>query len=345
MDGRAGPPMSLVTPREPATPRREGARRERSTVSQEATLTTRWAQLELAVASGRSKRHAVNEDSYSALDRTSPVYVVADGVGGGAMASWASRELVLRLHAALDRRRVDAQSVCDALLDADREVGRAIAKHTATSGAATVALCAATGPLLSRWLIAWVGDCRIYRLRAALAEPAELLTRDDTYVLLGEDPPPGGSPDDPARMVGNGAVTAPNVESVRLRAGEMLVLCSDGLHKHVEPHEINRQMRADVSLAHRCTRLLELARARGSNDDATLLVVHRKASGRSRLARLASGGGLLALLLVAWAVSNPPGQSSVPPPHATMSRPERAPLPTPQSTSVHRTALPESIQR
>ena len=71
------------------------------------------------------------------------------------MASWASRELVLRLHASLDRRRVDAGSVSDALLDADREVERAIAARTAKAGAATVALCAGTGALLSKWLIAW----------------------------------------------------------------------------------------------------------------------------------------------------------------------------------------------
>jgi hypothetical protein len=84
------------------------------------------------------------------------------------------------------------------------------------------------GHLLSRWLIAWVGDCRIYRLRATHDEPAELLTRDDTYRHLGEAPPPGGSPDDPARMVGNGAIADPNVASVQLGDGEMLVLCSDG---------------------------------------------------------------------------------------------------------------------
>ena len=282
--------MNLVTPREPTTPRREGARRERATVSEAAVLATQWAQLELAVASGRSKRHAVNEDSYSALDRPSPVYVVADGVGGGAMASWASRELVQRLHAALDRRRVDAGAMCDALLDADREVGRAIAKRAAASGAATVAMCAGTGHLLSRWLIAWVGDCRVYRVRAVRDEPAELLTRDDTYGRLGEPPPPGGSPDDPARMVGNGAVTTPNVESIHLGNDEMLVLCSDGVHKHVDPQEINRQLRAQGPLARCCTRLLELARIGGSIDDATVLVVHRKALPRSRLAWIAAGG-------------------------------------------------------
>jgi protein phosphatase len=193
------------------------------------------------------------------------------------MASWASRELVLMLHAALDRSRVDADSIRDSLLDADGAVGRSIAKHTAASGAATVALCAGMGHLLSRWLIAWVGDCRVYRVGVADDQPAELLTRDDTYGHLGETPPPGGSPDDPARMVGNGAITVPNVGSVDLRDGDMLVLCSDGLHKHVEPQEIAEQLRAALPLARCCTRLLDLARIRGSTDDATVLVVRRSA--------------------------------------------------------------------
>ena len=269
--------MSLVTPREPLTPHREGAPRDRTLVTEATLLKARGVQLDLAVASGRGRRRAMNEDAYSALDRPAPVYVVADGVGGGAMASWASRELVRRLHAALDRHRIDERSLSTALLDADRDVARAIAEHTRASGAATVALCAGTGPLLSRWLIAWVGDCRIYRLRATPGEPVELLTRDDTYGHLGENPPPGGSPDDPARMVGNGAVDDPNVTSVELGDDDILVLCSDGLHKHVEPHEFSRQLRAGASLARSCTRLVALARIRGSHDDATVLAIHRTA--------------------------------------------------------------------
>jgi protein phosphatase len=275
--------MNLVTPRDPAsreapTPQRDsGARRERTTVSEAATLKARGVRLDVAAASARGRHHSVNEDSHSALDRPSPVYVVADGVGGGAMASWTSRELVRRLHAALDRRRVDERTLSNALLDADRDVARDMAQHTAESGAATVALCVAAGHLLSRWLIAWVGDCRIYRVSTAQDEPAVLLTRDDTYANLGETPPLGGSPDDPARMVGNGAVDAPNVASVQLADDEMLVLCSDGLHKHVEPREIQRQLRARAPLARCCGRLVELARLHGTTDDATVLAIHRNA--------------------------------------------------------------------
>ena len=63
--------------------------------------------------------------------------------------------------------------------------------------------------------------------------------------------------------------------------GDRLVLCSDGMHKHVSASEIGGVLRrATLPLARRCTRLIALARMRGSVDDATVLVVHRTASAR-----------------------------------------------------------------
>ena len=124
-----------------------------------------------------------------------------------------------------------------ALLDADRAIASTIASRTDECGAATVALCARTGTSLSHWLIAWVGDCRVYRVPAMepLGDAGQSSSPSTTPIgNLGETPPPGGSLDDPARMVGNGAVDAPNVRLVKLGAGEMLVLCSDGVHKHAD---------------------------------------------------------------------------------------------------------------
>ena len=247
------------------------------------------------------------------------MFVVADGVGGGAMASRASRELVHSLHDSLDERRIDAGRIRDAVLRADREVGHSIARHAQGAGAATVALCAGTGMLLSRWLIAWVGDCRVYRVSARGEEPAQLLTVDDTYGHLSEVPPPGGSRDDPARMVGNGAVSSPNVDQVALHGGEMLVLCSDGIHKHVEPRELSDVLRGTAPLARRCGRLLALARARGSRDDATVLVVRREPR-RARVALLVAAGVLAVSLLAAFVLT-------------TVERGTRSPL---QETSAPR---------
>ncbi len=288
--------MDLATIPDSASMPHARTRRERATTSGHVVRLTPWVRLETAAASVRGRQRAVNEDCHSALDGSAPLFVVADGVGGGALAAQASRELVFHLHAALDGRRIDAAAIRDALLAADRQVGRSLAQRTAASGAATVALAAGTGPLLRRWLVAWVGDCRVYRVDGATETPAQLLTVDDTYRHLAEAPPPGGSDDDPARMVGNGAVSEPNVERVALGSGEMLVLVSDGVHKHVEPGELARVLRGRAPLARRCGRLLALARARGSSDDATVLVVRRDAR-RARLASLFAAALLLSIVI------------------------------------------------
>jgi serine/threonine protein phosphatase PrpC len=267
----------------------------------EAVFATRRMRLDAAVVSSRGARHAVNEDAHSTLDGNARVYVVADGVSTGAMASSASRELVARLHEALEREPIDAATIANALLDADREIRKSIASCTDAPGAATVALAVAVDPALSRWLVAWVGDCRVYRVGAA-REVAELLTRDDTYRHLDEAPPTGGSPDDPARMVGNGAVDAPNVREATLGDGETLVLASDGVHRHADPRVIRDLLCATTPLARRCVRLVEHARAHGSKDDATVLAVHRVERARPRLARLLSGSVLIALVAATLAL-------------------------------------------
>ena len=139
-----------------------------------------------------------------------------------------------------------------------------------------MALCVATDATFSQWLVAWVGDCRAYRIRRNTAT-AEALTTDDTYRHLGETPPRGGSLDDPARMVGNGAVDAPNVRAIDTAPGDTLILCSDGAHRHVSADELARIVSTRATLASRCERLVDHARSAGSHDDATVLLIERRA--------------------------------------------------------------------
>ena len=72
----------------------------------DAVFATRATRLYAAVASSRGRRHAVNEDGHSTLDGSAPLFVVADGVSSGAMASRASGDLVAHLHAALGQGRI-----------------------------------------------------------------------------------------------------------------------------------------------------------------------------------------------------------------------------------------------
>ena len=177
------------------------------------------------------------------------------------------------------------------MLAADRTIAAAIARVTDRPGAATVALCAPLDVFAAHWLIAWVGDCRVYRWSPRGAGRLELLTRDDTFGHLGETPPPGGSPDDPARMVGNGATTGANVAVHGLGRGELLALCSDGVHKHLDDADWCRVLGAPLPLARRGEALVALARAHGSVDDATVLLLHRPEHGSREPAPAATAAG------------------------------------------------------
>lgn len=274
-------PGSLITPLEPRPPHGVRVVVDAPVPAQSAIYSTALRRIEAAVVSSRGPQHDANEDAHSAL--TSPgLFVVADGVGGGAMAQLASRQLVSQLHQALDAHRIDVDRVGKAMLDADRAIARRIAQVTDLPGAATVVLCAPLDVFASRWLVAWVGDCRVYRLATSGEPGIEMLTRDDTFRNLNEVPPCGGSLDDPARMVGNGATSGASAAMHDLACGDLLVLCSDGVHKHIGADDWCRVLNRPVALAQRCEELLALARLNGSTDDATVLLVQRAAIAMAR---------------------------------------------------------------
>lgn len=285
------PPPTLVTPLEPASAQ---SRQPAAAESGRWPRLSAFASLAVASASVCGSGHALNEDAHSEPGASKRLFVVADGVGGGALPGVVSRLVVSRLHERLARCALDADTLCEALLETDQWISGELEQRTHEQGAATVAVCARTSVTGSRWLIAWVGDCRIYRIGTTRGTDAELLTRDDTYRELQETPPSRGSSDDPARMIGNGAVVQPNVREVRLAHGEMLVLCSDGLHKQLSAREIGEGLRAGgLTLTQQCVDLARRAHDRGS-DDATLLVLQRR-SLPAMLAATCLGAAFLAM--------------------------------------------------
>jgi protein phosphatase len=77
-------------------------------------------------------------------------------------------------------------------------------------------------------------------------------------------------------MIGNGAVSAPNVATTTLDDGAMLVLCSDGVHAHVGAGDLAAVLASPAEpLERRCASIVRLARERGGSDDATVLAIRR----------------------------------------------------------------------
>jgi len=123
---------SLITPLEPGSPHAPPAVvAVPSVVGQQSVYATALGRVEAAVASSCGTQHDINEDAHSTLGGSMRMFVVADGVGGGAMAQMASRQLVSHLHEALDAHRLNAERVRAAMLDADRAIAQRIGQVTA----------------------------------------------------------------------------------------------------------------------------------------------------------------------------------------------------------------------
>jgi PPM family protein phosphatase len=225
--------------------------------------------------------HAQNEDCCSHVPSgDAPSFCgVADGVGGGAHGEIASSTLLAHCARAPKEVYRDAGKLVAWLTQADMQVREAIARRTERPGAATLAAAWFVSPGAA--MIANVGDCRAYRLRPGRAVCAiDQLTVDQTYARLLQSPPPNGSANDPARMVGAGAMGEPPVVKIRLRSHELLLLCSDGVHKFVDDAQIadivNRGLRDKRSLKRICSALVSAAQNNGSQDDASALLVLRR---------------------------------------------------------------------
>jgi len=250
----------------------------------------RWQSgLTAAYASEPGSGRARNEDCCShAPSAERPGFCgVADGVGGGAHGEIASS--VLLEHCAHAPRNTYRNPVrlLDWLLRADSQVREAIARRGDQSGAATLAAVWFPSPGTAYLLN--VGDCRVYQLRPHVRDNGgdnggrysiQQLTVDQTYASCDQQPPPNGKPDDPARMVGTGAVGVPPVVKTQLRQRELLLLCSDGLHKFVSDEQMAEVVAGGIhrgcSLGSICKALVHAAKQNGGHDDASALLVLRR---------------------------------------------------------------------
>ena len=221
---------------------------------------------------------------------------VADGVTHGAAGDVAAAALARHWL----RGPATSQSQLDFLAQADSAVAQALALLGPAPGAATGAACW-LGPD-GRGTLTRIGDCRalLAQRNAHDDGPAAWrvmpLTTDQSYAaqmsqmpqyadLPPEQWPAGIDPDQPACMAGIGRVGTPETFALALQPGELLLLCSDGLHSVLDTAELQALFDARIpddaaaasahtllALAHD---LVQTAALRGSDDDITALLLAR----------------------------------------------------------------------
>jgi len=208
------------------------------------------------------------------------LFAVADGVGGhefGEIASHAAIESILEgfrsapssePHPALLQRLVRKANIN--VVDAGR-----VQTPGGVSMATTVVACALR---YDRATIAHVGDSRCYLIRR---NEAALLTRDHTLVneqvrlgvLTADEARESDSRHMLSRSLGVGLFVNVDVDEHQVLAGDVLVLCSDGLHGSVTASEIAAVAGNAADLNKAAQRLVDLANQRDGSDNISLQII------------------------------------------------------------------------
>lgn len=233
-------------------------------------------------------RRPRNEDAYYVSDELR-LYVVSDGMGGHRAGDVASRLVVDGIREYIGRvaHRAAGEACPDgsglsreashlvaAIDHANRKVWHAAhrADHCTGMGATVSALwiCGRT------FVAANVGDSPVYRIHGEGIEMVSVphnLSEADAMAMGGEvRPGQKGLKNILTRAVGVREEVVADVCESQCYPGDRFVLCSDGLSNRVSEAEILQAAR-HLSLGEATRTLVELAKARGGDDNITVVVV------------------------------------------------------------------------
>jgi protein phosphatase len=216
--------------------------------------------------------------------------VVADGMGGQGGGAVASRTAVNAVAdyllnvmpwakassaepaARLSQTGVRAQ-LSSALVAGDEQVKTTGARTDTPHMGTTLTVALVLWPAL---YVAHVGDTRCYLLQGGTLW--RLTTDHNLAQRLADESPHSVDPPEYLQSIlwnslgATNELPVPEVAKKQLEPGATLLLCSDGLNKHVSDDEIKRVLEAPQSCAARCARLVELANAGGGSDNVTVVV-------------------------------------------------------------------------
>jgi protein phosphatase len=222
---------------------------------------------------GRERDH--NEDSFL-CDAEVGLFLVADGMGGhraGEVASKLAADTILdAMKASPGGSRLAALEHAIKLANA-RVVQEGVQNKTRKGLGTTIVALVRDGESLG---IAHAGDSRCYRFRAgALAR----MTRDHSLVeeLGGDDPAVhaalSGYSNVITRALGTAVDTVPELRSEPMQAGDVYLLCSDGLSGVVDDRTIVKVLSAQADLTAACQTLIDTANERGGPDNISCVLV------------------------------------------------------------------------
>jgi protein phosphatase len=219
---------------------------------------------------GRQRRG--NEDASYAQP---PLFVVADGMGGARAGEVASRIAVEMFERGLPPDGTPESRLTVVAQDANREIHALSLAERELDGMGTTLTAAYLDE--SYLAIAHVGDSRAYMFRAG-----ELARLTEDHSLVDELVKAGKLTEEQAlehpqrsiitRALGPEAEVAVDTRNYPLRAGDVLLLCSDGLTSMLSDPQIAAILVAATSLQEAAERLIDAANEAGGRDNITVVL-------------------------------------------------------------------------
>lgn len=241
-----------------------------------------WAEFELGIAGathvGRIRK--VNQDAYDRFDdpeRGEILLVVADGMGGHRGGEVASRMAVGTLGKLCREAEGDPRTrLAHAIERANFEIHKLAGKDRTLKGMGTTLvalLLCPEGPAL----VAHVGDSRLYRFRNG---EFETITEDHSVVALlvrNGTITHGEAWDHPKRnqimrSLGVRADVEIDIAEIDLRAGDSLLLCSDGLNSMLPDSEIKTLTERALDAHTGVAWMIDAANQAGGKDNTTVML-------------------------------------------------------------------------
>lgn len=222
---------------------------------------------------GRKRNH--NEDSFLAK---SPIFAVADGMGGHSAGDVASAAVVTRLAEAISADFTEADSIEQGLRAATVDISLAadekeLGVGTTVTGAALT--LRAGDPY---WMVFNVGDSRVYmfehnELTQISVDHSVVQELVDSGLIRAEDAESHPDSNVITRAVGFNAEPMPDYWMLPVRKGARLMLCSDGLTKELDRERIRLHLAAGLIPAETAQALVDAALAAGGRDNVTVIVI------------------------------------------------------------------------
>ncbi len=242
--------------------------------------------MEVGFKTDKGIRRSNNEDAFFVM-KEDRVFIVADGVGGNSSGEIASRTTVNSVANFVEEHPVEVLKTedeirnyfLDCISDANRRVRDVARWHKLNRGMATTVVAAFVPYNRENSLyIVNVGDSRAYVLRE---NSLEQITEDHTYVntlvkagiITKAEAMERDDKNMITRAIGADDVVEADFFSVKIRKGDIVLICTDGLYSEVTEPELIAHLTQDKSMSEICAELVETANLNGGSDNITAICI------------------------------------------------------------------------